>query len=98
VPAQLSIGDALVLRRVHADCDRTPIPPRGTAKRRPLMPANPEPCLPKCCFAREAARLASAGRTAAFHAKQHLRSGRRMSAALRGGLSHEPPASPLDRF
>jgi hypothetical protein len=27
VPAQLSIGDALVLRRVHADCDRTPTRP-----------------------------------------------------------------------
>jgi hypothetical protein len=55
VPAQLSVGDALVLRRGHADGDRTPIPPRGTAKRRLLMPANPERCLPKCCFARQAA-------------------------------------------
>ena len=35
VPAQLSIGDALVLRRGHADCDRTPIPPRWFDLRRP---------------------------------------------------------------
>ena len=61
VPAQLSVGDALVLRRGHAECDRTPLPPRGTAKPRPLMPANRSRACPSAVSRDRKYRLASIG-------------------------------------